>query len=62
MDLLAECSLWTAPWTGFPRNQDSGYTEELASSAALWSDVPFYHDADGAQPLPSSTGTRPQPQ
>jgi hypothetical protein len=43
-DLLAECGLWTAPWTGFPPSQDLDYTEELAFSAALWTDVPSYDE------------------
>jgi len=40
-DLLAECALWTAPWT-VPPYQDHGCAEEFALCAALWSDVPFY--------------------
>jgi hypothetical protein len=60
-DLLAECSLWTAPWTGFPPYQDPDCAEEFALCAALWTDVPFCDDPDGAQALPSSISARPQP-
>lgn len=42
MDLLAECALWTAPWTGFPPNQDPDCAEELSLSAAVWNDGLFY--------------------
>ena len=48
MDLLAESALWTAPWTGFPPSQDLDYTEELAFSAALWTDVSSFDDPGGA--------------
>lgn len=41
MDLLAECSLWTAPWTGFPPSQEPDCAEEFAQCAALWTDVKF---------------------
>jgi hypothetical protein len=41
-DLLAECALWTAPWTGFPPNQDPDCAEEFSLSAAVWNDVLFY--------------------
>ena len=61
MDLLAECALWTAPWTGFPPNQDPDYTEEFALCESGWADVPFYDDLDGAHALPSSISTRTQP-
>ena len=61
MDLLAECALWTAPWTGFPPNQDPDYTEEFALCASVWADVPLYDDRGDAQSLPSSINTRPQP-
>jgi hypothetical protein len=44
-DLLAECALWTAPWTGFPPCQHTDCTEEFALSAALWRDVPFYDES-----------------
>ena len=60
-DLLAECALWTAPWTGFPPNQDPDYTEEFALCESVWADVPFYDDLDGEQALPSSISTRTQP-
>jgi hypothetical protein len=60
-DLLAECALWTAPWTGFPPYQDSECAEEFALRAALWTDVPYYDDPGGAQALPSSISARPQP-
>ena len=53
MDLLAECALWTAPWTGFPPNQDPDCAEEFALTAALWRDVPSYDDSGGAQAMPS---------
>jgi hypothetical protein len=45
-DFLAECALWTAPWTGFPPYQDPDYREEVAFSATAWRDVPFYDDSD----------------
>jgi hypothetical protein len=60
-DLLAECALWTAPWTGFPPYQDRECAEEFALCAAVWTDLPFYDEADDAQALPSSISTRPQP-
>jgi hypothetical protein len=62
-DLLAECALWTAPWTGtgFPPHQDSDCAEEFAHCSALWSDVPYYDDSGSAQALPSSISARPQP-
>jgi hypothetical protein len=41
-DFLAECALWTAPWTGFPSYQDPDCAEEFSRSAAVWNDVPFY--------------------
>ena len=40
-DLLAECALWTAPWTSFPPNQDPDCADEFALCAELWNDVPF---------------------
>ena len=46
-DLLAECALWTAPWTGFQRYQDPECAEEFARCAEAWSDLPFYDDPDG---------------
>jgi hypothetical protein len=61
MDLLAECALWTAPWTGFPPYRDPDYTEEFALCDSVWADVPFSDDPDGAQALPSSISPRPQP-
>ena len=60
-DLLAECALWTAPWTSFPPYQDPDCAEEFARCAAVWSDVPYYDDSGGAQALPSSISARPQP-
>jgi hypothetical protein len=60
-DLLAECALWTAPWTGFSPYQEPDCAEEFALCAAVWSDVPYYDDPGGAQALPSSIGARPQP-
>ena len=52
-DLLAECALWTTPWTpGFQPYQDSDCAEEFAFCAALWRDVPFYDDPDGTQASP----------
>jgi hypothetical protein len=59
--LLAECALWTAPWTGLPPYQDADCAEELAFCAAVWRDVPFYDDPDSTQALPSSISARPQP-
>jgi len=53
-DLLAECALWTAPWTGYPRYQDPDCAEEFALCAAVWSELPYYDDPDGAQAVPSS--------
>jgi hypothetical protein len=60
-DLLAECVLWTAPWTGFPPHQDPECAEEFALGAAVWRDLPFYDDPDGAPAAPSSISARPQP-
>jgi hypothetical protein len=60
-DLLAECALWTAPWTGFPPSQDPDYREEFGLCAAVWTDVSSYDDPDGAQTLPprSALGLSP---
>ena len=44
MDLLAECALWTAPWTSFPPYRDPDYTEDFALCDSVWDDVPFYDD------------------
>jgi hypothetical protein len=60
-DLLAECALWTAPWTGLPAYQDHDCTEEFALGAALWSDFPYSDSRDAAQPSPSSISAQPQP-
>jgi hypothetical protein len=60
-DLLAECALWTAPWTGLPPYQDHDCAEEFALGAAVWSDFPYYDSHDGAQPSPSSISAQPQP-
>jgi len=51
-DLLAECALWTAPWTSFPHYQEPDCAEEFALCAAVWSEVPYYDDPGGAQALP----------
>lgn len=59
-DLLAECALWMTPWTG-PPYQDPECAEEFALCAAMWTDLPFYDDADGAQAFPFSIDARPQP-
>lgn len=57
-DLLAECALWTAPWTGYYRPyQEPDCAEEFALGAALWTEVPFYDDPDRAQASPSSSRT-----
>jgi hypothetical protein len=58
-DLLAECALWTTPWT--PPYQDPDCAEEFALCAAVWRDVPYYDDSGGAQALPSSISARRQP-
>ena len=60
-DLLAECDLCAAVWTGFPPYQDPECAGELALCAAVWSDVSFDGGPDGAQALPSSISARPQP-
>ena len=59
LNFLAESALWTAPWTGFPPNQDPDYTEDFALSAAVWTDVSFSDGPDGAQALPSSMSLSP---
>jgi hypothetical protein len=52
-DLLAECALWTAPWTGVQTYQGTpDCAEEFSFCAALWRDVPPYDDPDGTQGLP----------
>jgi hypothetical protein len=60
-DLLAECALWTAPWTGSPPYQAPDCAEEFALCAAVWTDVQFHDDPGGAQGSPSSNSARPQP-
>ena len=60
-DLLADCALWTAPWTGFPPCQEPDCAEEFALCAAVWSDIPYYDDSGDGQALPSSISARPQP-
>jgi hypothetical protein len=42
LDLLAESAFWTAPWTGFPPNQEPECAEEFSRSAKVWNDVAFY--------------------
>jgi len=59
-DLLAECALWTAPWSGFPPHEDPECAEEFATCAAVWRDVPFYDDPDGTQKLPYSINPQSQ--
>jgi hypothetical protein len=44
-DFLAECALWTAPWTGFPPYQDRDCAEEFALCASVWRDLPYYDDS-----------------
>jgi len=51
-DLLAECALWTTPWTGFTTYQEPDCAEEFAHCAALWREVPFCDDPDGTQASP----------
>jgi hypothetical protein len=41
LDLVAECALWTAPWTSFPPYQDPDCAEEFTLCADLWNDIPF---------------------
>ena len=38
-DLLAECALWTAPWTSFPTHQDPECGEEFSRCAAVWKSI-----------------------
>lgn len=45
-DLLAECALWTAPWTGFMPYQDPECAEEFMLGAAVWRDAPHDDDPD----------------
>jgi hypothetical protein len=59
-DLLAECALWTAPWTGVPPFQDRDCAEEFALCEAVWTELP-YDSLDDAQPSPSSISARPRP-
>jgi len=42
LDLLVESALWTAPWTGFPPNQEPDCAEEFSLSATVWKDVASY--------------------
>jgi hypothetical protein len=51
-DLLAECALWTAPWTGLHPYQGPDCVEEFGLCEALWRDVPYYHDPDGRPESP----------
>jgi hypothetical protein len=60
-DLLAECAIWTAPWTGPPPYQDHDCAEEFALCEAVWTELPYYDSPDGAEPLSSSRSARPQP-
>jgi hypothetical protein len=60
-DLLAECALWTTPWTGFPPYQDHDCAEEFALGATVWSDFPYYGRPDDTRALPSSISARRQP-
>jgi hypothetical protein len=57
IDLLAECALWTMPWTGSPPSQDHDCAEEFALCEAVWSGLRFYDYPDGAQALPSATSS-----
>jgi hypothetical protein len=45
-DLLAECALWTAPWTSFAPYQEPDCAEEFAQCSAVWTEVPFYDDPE----------------
>jgi hypothetical protein len=61
-DLLAECAIWTVPWTGYhPPYQEPDCAEEFALCAAVWRDVPCSDDPDGTQALPSSISAQTQP-
>jgi hypothetical protein len=60
-DLLAECALWTAPWTGLPPYHDPDCAEEFALCAAAWRDIPCHEDPDGTQALPYSISPQSQP-
>jgi hypothetical protein len=60
-DLLAECALWTAAWTGLPPYRDPDCAEEFALCAELWSDLPYYDDPDDAQALPCSITPQSEP-
>jgi hypothetical protein len=41
-ELLADCAIWTALWTGFPLYQDPDYAEESARRASVWGGLPYY--------------------
>ena len=56
-DLLAECALWTVPWTGYPY-QEPDCADEFALCAAAWTDVLSYDGPGGTQALPSSIDER----
>ena len=56
-NLLAECALWTAPWTGLPPYQDPDCAEEFALCASVWTDLPYHDDSGSAQALPSATSS-----
>jgi len=60
-DLLADCALWWASCTGLPLYHDPDCAEEVALSAAVWRDLPYYDDRDDAQVSPNSIGPQSQP-
>jgi hypothetical protein len=60
-DLLAECALWTAPWTGLPPYQGPDCAEEFALCAAVWSGLPYYDDGVDAQALRNSISPQTEP-
>jgi len=60
-DLLAECALWTAPWTGSLPYGGTDCADDFALCARVWTDVVSYDEPGAAQASPSSGGDRPRP-
>ena len=45
-DLLADCALSSATYTGLPLYQEPSCAEDIRRCAALWTDLPYYDDPD----------------
>ena len=51
-DLVADCALWTAPWTGVQPYKTPDCAEEFNRCAALGTDIVSYDEPGGTKALP----------